>query len=299
MTQKKINFLILSVMILVAVHAGNCEHISLKFSLKSSAMGDGNLNTWISSSNSLWEDWTNQNGGTLEGEFNPLSYRSNYDVELRISIAPHVGLNLGMSRLSSEAEGSITHQNLSAVQTQIISNRVSALFLTIGFSYSYPLPFFPRLSVFANGGRQITFITYQSRDNYEGLFTPFGEEYRYWYQKENKYRSESLGYYLGFGVEFEIIQFIALVAEMEKTWSRTDGFKGSHSYKGFLGENEFNEGGKASLYFYESNQWELGRYYSVFSGQKKRPDESYLRNVRQGEFDFGNFSLKIGIRIKI
>jgi hypothetical protein len=125
-----------------------------------------------------------------------------------------------------------------------------------------------------------------------------GTEFSYWYNKDDKYGSEALGTYISFGLEFEIIQYIAVVLEAEKTWSKIDGFKSNHIYEGYLGENIFNKGGKASLYFYESDQWNLGQHYSVLTSHKERPDETYMQNIRQGEFDFSNFSFKIGLRLK-
>ena len=101
----------------------------------------------------------------------------------------------------------------------------------------------------------------------------------------------------------EIIKHIAVFLEAEKIWSKADGFKGRHSYiRGYkLGEKPevvFSEGGKASLYFYESSQTGLGRHYFVLTGHKKRPDEFYIQNARQGELNFDNFSFKIGITFK-
>ncbi len=57
-----------------------------------------------------------------------------------------------------------------------------------------------------------------------------------------------------------------------------------------------DENGKASLHFYESNQWDLGNHYLILMGHKDRPDSEDIRNIRQGELNFSGYSFKVGIR---
>jgi hypothetical protein len=136
------------------------------------------------------------------------------------------------------------------------------------------------------------------QDSYTAEIARGSNVYEYWYEKSQSFRSEALGYYISLGAEFDIIKYIAVVLEGEQVWSTADGFKGPHSYQGFLGDNPFSESGKASLYYYESSQWDLGRYYSVLTGHPRPPEEDHIRNLRQGEFQFDNFSIKLGIRFK-
>lgn len=301
MNKIRILFL-LFLLVTFTANLSSAEHIHLRFSFKTNSVGDGDLNTWIQSADSLWQDWQQQKGGQLEGQFAPVDYGSNLEVELRIPLFAGLSLNIGGSQLSSSSDGqinySIDNENGQEHETQDLSNSVKATSLKFGFSYSYPLPFFPRISVIAGGGRHIRFIRYESEDNYDTSFAKSGETYNYWYQKQNTYNSEALGYYAALGAEFEIIEYIAVFLEAEKIWSKADGFKGRHSYKGDFGLGEFSEGGKASLYFYESDQSGLGSYYTVLTGHKKRPDEFYIQNVRQGELNFDNFSFKLGITFK-
>jgi len=277
------------------------EHLSIKLSFNSNSIGEGDINSWINSYNSLWNDWKQLVGGELEGEFIPLSYGSSYEVELRIPIFEGLALNMGLCNSFADIqEGSISFQNTDSTQTesQFIKNKVSAFPLKIGFSYAYALPFFPRTKIFAGIGRHIAFIQYQSWNNYNYSKSSFGKEYSYWYEKENKYSSEALGFYTSFGAEFDIIKNIAVVVEAEKTWSKADGFKGSNSYIGLLGPDEFQESGKATLYYYNSDPFGIGNNYSTLAGHTDRPDDLSITDIRQGEIDFSNFSIKFGIRFK-
>lgn len=298
--KKKQTLYLIVILIMVLPSLGRAKHINLKLSFNSNSIGDGDINSWIRSANSLWRDWNQQKGGQLNGEFAPIDYGFNFEVELRVPLYAGFALNIGGSQLSSNNDGQVSYSNATGTQheNQILSNRVKATALKFGLSYSHPLPFFQKLSVVAGVGRHIRLIQYKSEDSYELSLTWFGEEFNYWYQKQNTYNSEALGYYVSLGTEYELLDFIAVFLEAEKIWSKADGFKGRHSYKGFLGHEEFDEGGKASLYFYESNQSGLDQYYSILTGHKKRPEESYIRDVRQGELNFNDFSFKIGIIFK-
>lgn len=295
---QKIKFLfLLFILFSISFHPAFAEKISLKFSYKQNSISDGDLNTWIKSFNSLWKDWENSKGGRLEGTFSPISYGFNFEVEMRIPIISRLFLNLSGGRLSDDKEGNITYHNEEGNQTEhhFISNQITAWPFKIGFSFSYPLPLFPRLSVFASAGRHIIFVQYKSSENYEALFKSQEKEFSYWFKKENSFNSEALGYYATLGAEYALIEQIAFVVEAEKIWSKVDGFKGPYTYESFDGQND---SGKASLFYYESNSWGLSQYYSVLTGHEKRPEDTSDRNIRQGELNFSGFSFKIGIRLK-
>ena len=299
MKNRKAHYFIV-LLILLSPTLSRADHVNLKLSFKTNSIGAGDLNTWIQSTNSLWQDWRQQNGGQLDGQFVPVDYGSNFEIELRIPLFSGLALNIGGSQLSSSSDSQINFSNEAGNQNEIqhLKNSVKTTALKFGLSYSYPLPVFPRLSIVAGAGRHIRFIQYKSEDHYELSSTWFSQEFNYWYQKQNTYNSEALGFYASLGTEFELLEYISVFLEAEKTWSHADGFKGRHSFSGDLGLGAFNEEGKASLYYYESNQSGLGQYYSILTGHKKRPEESYIRDVRQGELNFNNFSFKIGIIFK-
>jgi hypothetical protein len=300
--KKKANVILFAIIIfLFTSPLGRAEHLSIKLSFNSNSIGDGDINSWINSYNTLWNDWKEITGGEIEGKFIPLSYGPSYEVELRVPLFEGLAINMGVCNSFADIqEGSISFQNPDNTQTesQFIKNKVSAFPLKIGFSYAYALPFFPRTKIFASIGRHLVFIQYQSWNNYDYSKSSFGKEYSYWYRKENKYSSEALGFYTSFGAEFDIIKNIAVVLEAEKTWSKADGFKGSNSYTGFLGQDEFQQSGKATLYYYSSDPLDLGKNYFLLAGHIERPDDPSIIDIRQGEIDFSNFSIKFGIRFK-
>lgn len=295
MIKKFLPFLVLIIGLLFIPQSGQADKISLKIGYASNSLQSGDINTWVNSYNSLWKDWQIQKGGQLTGGFEPLSYGPSYDLELRIPIFKGFAINLGGTFLQSAREGRITFVNPANQQeeTQFMKNSVSAVPITIGFSLSIPLPVFPRLVFFAGGGRHIIFARYRIEESYEANFTFAGHAYKYWFNRSDKFRSEALGFYASGGIEFHVVPFLALVVEANRTWSKVDGFKGTHSFDNYLGQNE---SGKVSLYYYESSEFGLGAYYPVLEGHKVRPDTSDIRNIRQGQLNFSGLSIKIGIR---
>lgn len=227
--------------------------------------------------------------------FDPITYGFNYELELRIPIFSGFALNFGGSRLKSTGEGTIDFEQTGGTQseTHFLKNTIRVYPFKIGFSYMFRLPFFSNLSIGIGGGRLIIFSKYETSERYELDFSGDGEEFNYWYSSSNTYNSEALGLYAAATMEYELFKFVAIVLEAEQKWVKIDGFKGPYSYKDFDG---IDESGKASLYFYESNQWGLGNYYSILLGHKNRPDSEDIRNIRQGELNFSGYSFKVGIR---
>lgn len=276
------------------------DYISLKLCYASISSEPSDVNAWVNSYNQLWSDWQQAYGGQLQGEFTPLDYSSGLEIELRIPVMAGLALNIAGSGLTTRGEGRVEffNQSTGLNESQFISNKISAVPLKIGFSYTYALPYLQGLYITAQAGRHIIFYDYDLQDTYNAEIVQGSNTYEYWYEKDQSFKSEALGYYISLGAEFDIIRYIAVVLEGEQVWSTADGFKGPHSYQGFLGNDPFSESGKASLYFYESNQWGLGRYYSVLTGHQRPPEDSNIRGLRQGELEFNNFSIKIGIRFK-
>jgi hypothetical protein len=281
------------------------EKISLKFSLSTNSIGEGDINPWINDQNQQWQDWRQTNGGTLSGEFVPISYGSNFEIELRIPIFAGVAFNLaGRTKLMDSQAGRITYNDDTGIQQEIqtISNEVQALPLKIGFSYVFQIPVLEKLYVFLNVGRQIIFVRYKTSEDYNAHLTYYNKEFIYEINKRNTFSSDALGFYASFGAEYDLIKYIAVVVEAEKIWSRVSGFKGDHhksyfeSINGVIATNE--ENGKASLYFYERTVGDMNQYYAVLSGHRETSEELDFRNIRQGELNFDGFSFKFGIRFK-
>jgi len=274
------------------------ENVSFKFSYNTNNIQRGDLFTSTESFNTLWQDWKNSKGGSLNGMFDPITYGFNYELELRIPIFSGFALNLGGSRLKSTGEGTIEFEQTGETQTEthFLKNDITVYPFKIGFSYMFRLPFFSNLSIGIGCGRLIIFSKYKTRDRYDLDASKVGEEFKYWYEWSNTYNSEGLGLYAAVMLEYELFKFVAVVLEAEQKWAKIDGFKGPYTYKYFDGKDEIAENGKASLYFYESNQWGLGNYYSILMGHKDRPDSEDIRNIRQGELNFSGYSFKVGIR---
>jgi len=302
MNRVKIHIVLWTVFLIAFSLPLSGETISFKFSYSTASISGGDINTWIDSYNARWKDWQSNEQGQLDGQFNPLKYGPKYEVELRIPIIFGLALNLCGSHFSNSSEGTVTflHGTMDQTENGYLKNKIKGIPIKIGFSYSYSLPFLENLHVCAGIGRHITFLKYNVHENYELSISNF----TYTLKKDNSYNSEALGVYVNFGLEYDVIRFIAVVVEAEKVWSQADGLKGPFEtdfYDPFSSERTI-ESGKASLYFYEDQENWNNKYYSYLAGHKKRPDDPqeypHIRNLRQGEVDLGTFSFKIGIRFK-
>jgi len=307
MSRSKINFTLWIAVLLVVSLPLSGETISFKISYNTASVSKGDLNTWIDSYNTFWNDWSAANNGQLDGQFNSLRYGPKYEVELRIPLFLGLAFNLSGSHFNSAEEGAVSfiHGTLNQTEEDFIRNEIQGIPVKIGFSYSLALPFSEKLYLFAGVGRHITFLKYKFFGDTE---LKIGESMIYTLKRDYAYNSEALGLYATFGAEYDLIKHIAIVIEAEKVWSKADGFKGpfiSDFYDPF--ENtRTKEEGKASLYFYENQQWWSNTYYSSLTGHKTRPDDPEefpagvvdIQNIRQGEFDLSTFSFKIGIRFK-
>lgn len=280
------------------------ETISFKLSYNTASVSGGDINNWVDSYNARWNDWQSFWQGELDGQFNTLKYGPKYDVELRIPIIFGLALNLGGSHFSSASEGTVTfaHGTRNQIEKDYLKNEIKGFPIKIGFSYSYSVPLLENLHICAGIGRHITFLKYNVLQDYELSIA----NSTYTLNKDNSYSSEALGVYVNFGLEYDLIQFIAVVVEAEKVWSKTDGFKGPFEtdfYDPFSKERTI-ESGKASLYFYENQESWNNKYYSFLTGHdhNNKPDDPQkypnIRDIRQGEVDLGTFSFKIGIRFK-
>ena len=271
------------------------EKISFKFAYSIPSIRDGDVNAWITSFNNLWTDWQSNIGGQLSGEFPALDYRSSYEFEMRIPILSVFSLSISTSRLQSSGQGTVsfTRGDGNQVESHFISNQVKALPLKLGLCIAFPLPKIP-LTAVISGGRYIVFVRYKTSENYEALFQTPEKNYEYWYKKANTYNSEALGFYASLALELDLIRHLSLVVEGEQVWARVDGFKGPYLFESDIGEDSQ---GKASLYYYESDQWGLNKSYPLLVGHEKRPDESGGA-IRQGELNLGGIILKIGLRLK-
>jgi hypothetical protein len=303
MRAKRISALIVSILTLTLFfsHPVRAEKISLKLSFNTNSYSEGDLETWIPSLNTQWRDYATEYPGTLSGEFVAPSYGSNFEVELRIPIYKGFGLNFAGSRLSGSAESEVTYTREGGTQTeaQYLLNEASGLNLKIGFSYAAELPILKGLYLFGNVGRHLMYAKYNVVNNYTGGTEQEGREFLYESNQENSFKSDSLGWYAGLGVEYDVAQYVAVVIEIEKIRSKVDGFKGSHLYQ-FLqdGELVIDESGKASLYYYEDQKFGLDKYYENLQGHMDTPDDDSIRNLRSGELNFSSFSVKFGIRFK-
>ncbi|MFC2158966.1 hypothetical protein ACFLT9_14135 [Acidobacteriota bacterium] len=273
------------------------DSINLRISYNLNSIEKGDINNWIDSYNTLWKDWTALRGGQATGEFLPIKYGPSYEVEVRIPIYKGFALNLSGTWIKAGEEGRVDFVNNATSQNEshFIRNKVTALPIKIGFSMAIPIPVFPRLTFYAGVGRHIVFIKYKLTETYQADFIFNSQPFNYWHEINNDFKSEALGFYASAGAEFEVFKHVVIIFEAENVWSKSSGFKGAYSYKDYL---DTEENGKASLYFYESDQFGLNKHYLMLSGHMDRPEESTVKNVRQGELNLSGLSLKFGIKFK-
>jgi len=301
MSIKKIAVILAVALLFLIVGPLSAEKISLKLSFNLNSYTEGDMEEWIRGNNSLWQDYSAEFPGSLSGQFLNPEYGSNFEIELRIPVFKGLAVNLAGSRTSGTGEGTVNYVREGETQeeTQYLLNDVSALNLKIGFSYRFAIPPIPALHVFGNVGRHLLYIDYDVTEKYEAIFRKFNQEFSFSYERENAFNSDALGFYAGLGIEYDVVKYVAIVAEVEKIWSKVDGFKGSHLYQIFQEDALIDEeNGKATLYYYESTRFDSPTYYPVLTGHLERPENADFKNLRQGELNFSRFSVKLGVRFK-
>lgn len=301
MSKLRIPVILAVVLLFFIVRPVSAEKISLKLSFNLNSYTGGDLEEWIQGLNTLWQDYSTAYPGSLSGQFLSPAYGSNFEIELRIPVFKGFAVNLAGSRTGGSEEGTVTYLREGGTQdeTQFLLNDVSALNLKIGFSYRIAIPQIPALQVFGAVGRHLLYVGYDVIENYEAIFRKGSLEFSGSYERENAFNSDALGFYAGMGVEYDVVKYVAVVAEVEKIWSKVDGFKGSHLYQVFQEDALMTEEkGKASLFYYESTQFDSPTLYPVLTGHIERPEEDRIQNLRQGELNFSRFSVKLGVRFK-
>ena len=301
MSIKKILTPLILIIALLIAHPLYAEKISLKLSFNTNSYATGDLETWIQSTNTQWRDYSTEYPGSVSGEFLAPSYGSNIEIELRIPIFKGFGLNFAGSRLSGMEEGEISYSRNDVLheESEYLLNDVSGLNLKIGISYRAELPFLEGLHLFGNVGRYVIYAKYNVENNFLGMTEVAGREFLYESRQENSYSSDSLGWYGGLGVEYDVIEHVAIVLEIEKIWSKVDGFKGAHSYRFYQDEVLVTDvTGKASLFYYEDQRFGLDTYYEYLQGHLDKLEDESIRNLRSGELNFSTTSFKFGIRFK-
>lgn len=269
------------------------ERVSVRLNLRTYSAPQGDLRDWLSSYNNLWASYQSKQGGTLLGNFEPPQLGSSWEIEFRFPIFAGLAIDLAGTSVSGAKDGQVQFQNTAGThsETDYLLNDVKAIPIRVGLSFT--LPVWNNLRLTAGYGRHIIFARYRTEQNYEAVFKTAKEDYRYWFKRGTTYRSESLGAYLTFGAEYLVLPFLAVGFEAEKDSTRMSGFKGSYTYSDHTGKTE---SGKFSLYYYESDEFGEELPTVLLAGRTERPEGNDYRNVREGEFDFGGFSLKLGLR---
>ncbi len=297
MVKKRFTLPLILLLLFAATLPLRAEKISLKLSFNYNVIPTNDIDTWVQSYNSLWTNYAAVKEGVLTGAFDSPALNPKLDIELRIPVIYGLSLNLAGNWSSDLGEGRALFQATSGLQEeqQMLSNKLSGLTLKIGFSYIVPIPFLPKTYVFAGVGRSLSFVSFNLQDSYEAVFRNNKRDFNYWHERDDMFHTQALGTYVHFGAEYDVLKFLAVVLEFEKTWSKADGFKGDHSY---IDYTEAEESGKASLYYYEVKQPALDQYYSVLTGHVTRPEDPDIANLRPGEINLNTFSFKLGIRLK-
>jgi hypothetical protein len=301
MGTKRIPALLILIILILFANPLSAEKISLKMTFNANSYTEGDLETWIQSLNTQWRDYSSEYPGSITGEFLAPTYGANIEMELRIPIFKGFGLNFAGSRLSGSEEGEVIYRRDDGTQeeTQYLLNDVSGLNLKIGFSYAQELPILKGLHIFGNVGRHVIFAKYNMENISTSTVEALGRQFLYEARQENSYSSDRLGWYAGLGVEYDVIEHVAMVFEIEKIWSKVGGFKGAHQFKFYQDEVlVIDDIGKATLFYYEEQMFGLDKYYEILYGHINQPESESIQNLRSGELNFSTLSIKFGIRFK-
>lgn len=284
------------------------EKFKPKFSIKltegwGSNVPIGDVNDCLKSfnNNKVFVNYRKYRPDQLVGEIKTLDNRtSHWEVELRFDLTPRIGLGIATAgAFHTRNESSITYTYVGYVGSQIMSYTFKPeikVSYPMRLSLYYTIFSHPKINLSIGGGfgfcnAQVSQFSRIDVTGPDG--TSNWSEWR-WDTKRNF----SLGFHGNVVLEYYFTRRIALVAELQKRYTRVSSLKGamkSMSSEGF----HYEESG--TLYYF--TEWDLfiGTRYASLTVWEKPPEGSVteIGDIRKAVLDLSEHSFRVGIRIRL
>ncbi len=235
-------------------------------------------------------DYWNDRGVDVEGEFDLMQNGIEFGGEFIVNLTPHIGIGLGGGYMQASSESTVNNVWFGYSYQDTARPKVTVIPLTL--SAYFDLPLAKRLSFAVQAGLGYYLGTFSWDYSYESELDDFKEN---WEGKSN-----ALGFHGGLGFEFNFSSRIALFVEGFGRYAKLKALKGDYTFEetffGYQGQGSIDE---ATLWYYEWRSSLTGNYYPTLEFNDEKPEEtSFLKNVREGEFDLTGISVRVGIRIR-
>jgi opacity protein-like surface antigen len=263
----------------------------------------GDVNRYLESvnNNEVFEYYRKNAPERVVGEIKTLdNWTDSLEAELRIDLSPKIAVGIATSgAIRRKNESSLTYTYIGSVGAQITGftykpEVIAQMPVRLGIYYT--LPYGPKASFFFNAaigyysGKIADYLKYEVTDPSGG----YGWTTRY----NETERKSSLGFHGGFGVEYNLMRNLALVAETQGRYVKIKGFKARAHYD-YAHSVPSEVAG--TLYYFTMWNLGIGARYADLVVWEKPPEITIFspEDIRKAILDLSGFSLRFGLRIKL
>jgi len=207
-----------------------------------------------------------------------------FEAELVLSFSRWIklGLSAGFAQSSLDEEATLITIDQGGILYEYARPTKVSAFPVMASGY-FNLPLTRKLNVYLRAGAGWVQARYVSREAQKK-----GTETRFAYPVYDNTQAGRLTYLGGLGLSYSFDQSLGFFIEAAAKFARVDGFSG-----------ENKPGEKGILYFYEEDAAQSGVWESKMHVLPEAPTGQNIRNVHEAVVDFGGYSIKIGVLLKL
>ncbi len=311
MISKKQLLFLLSIFLLSliqSVYAEEKRPFKPRFSLKltegwGSNVPIGDVNDCLKSfnNNKVFVNYRKDRPDQLVGEIKTLDNRtSHWEVELRVDLKPRIGFGIATAgTFHTRNESSITYTYIGYAGPQIMSYTFKPeikVSYPMRLSLYYTIFSHPKINLSIGGG----FGFYNARVSQFSRIDITGPDgtsnWSEWHRDTKRYFS--LGFHGNVVLEYYFTRRIALVAELQKRYTRVSSLKGE--VKSMCSEG-FHHELSGTLYYFTEWDHLIGARYATLAVFEKPPEGgcTWIKDLRKAVLDLSGHSFRVGIRIRL
>jgi len=264
---------------------------NLKFTGGYGTMATGDYNTMGKDLESYFDDYSALLGVSRTGEFKKINMGLEFEGEIIMDLNGNFGIGFGVGyiRRSNESEISLSVPGIGSISYSlepIIT--VTPVNLSL---YFFP-PIASSMNIYLYGGFGYYISKLTSIYRFDAQLAGFPE---YWEKSESELKDKGLGFHAGAGLEFNIAPKIAIFIEGKGRYCKLKSWEGDSTLTDSDGWTGSESG---TMWYYEAQDFDTGKWYSMIVLQEDKPSGYYIRNIREFEVNLSGISLRTGIRIK-
>lgn len=265
--------------------AGPRFSIALKGGWTSVAGGD--LAAIQSDWNAYLAEWVKRNPGTsLKGEYRALAGAWSAGADLVFHLSGRWGISLGTDRLFfAKGSGDNRTEIAAPYGTTVETRDLRAAAIPVRLGIVRWVNFSPNWRAFLTAGAGVYFAKVSLDDTSE---YPGGR-----YREKTEARSSGFGFHGGAGLEFNLMNRLALVLEGTGRIVRIKGFDGSRTR--ITASGSASENGRFTYFEYE----DFGRWFGWAEIRNSPAEYPDVRDSRDARVDFSGLGVRVGLRLSL